>query len=87
MTKLATIRKSKGMSVQKLAEYSKISVGAIHSYEQNKLPIEGCRINTLLSLAEKLQVPFYELFDNEETKRRVCAQLVQGAEPGPGATS
>lgn len=86
MTKLATIRREKGLSVQKLAEYSDISVGAIHSYEQKKLPIEGCRISSLLSMAEKLNVPFYELFDDEELKRRVCAQLVQGAEPGPGAT-
>lgn len=86
MTKLATIRRKKGLSVQKLAEYSDISVGAIHSYEQKKLPIEGCRISSLLSMAEKLNVPFYELFDDEDLKRRVCAQLVQGAEPGPGAT-
>lgn len=86
MTKLATIRREKGLSVQKLAEYSDISVGAIHSYEQKKLPIEGCRISSLLSMAEKLNVPFYELFDDEDLKRRVCAQLVQGAEPGPGAT-
>lgn len=87
MTNLASIRKKKGLSAQKLAEYCDISVGAIHSYEQKKLPIEGCRISTLLCMAEKLNVPFYDLFDDQEIKRRVRAQLVQGAEPGPRSTS
>lgn len=86
MTNLARVRREKDMSVQKLAEYSKISVGALHSYEQNKLPIEGCRISTLLSLAEVLNVPFWELFDDPDTRRRVCAQLVRHAEPEPRST-
>lgn len=80
MTNLASIRKKKGLTCQKLAEYCNISIGAIHSYEQKRLPIESCRLSTLLILSEKLGCTISDLLEDEEIKRRVSAQLVQHAE-------
>lgn len=66
----------KHVTQQELAEYCKISIGGVQSLCQNKRPIESCRIETLLKMAECLEVPFVYLFDDDVLGKRVVDNVL-----------
>lgn len=76
MTNLKSLLLKKHVTQQELAEYCKISIACVQSFCQKKRPIENCRIDTLLKMAECLEVPFVDLFDDDILSRRVVDNVL-----------
>lgn len=89
MSRLKSIRLEKNFTQQEIAEYCKISIAAVQSYEQNKTKIENCHLETLLKMSEMLDVRFFDLLEDESIRKKIQkqirAELVQQPGPGPAA--
>lgn len=85
MSKLQEFRMQKGLSQFELALLSNVSINSIQRFEQNKYCIDNSHLETLVSLADCLNISFLDLVEDEELSRRlrkqsIRAQLVQNAE-------
>ncbi len=84
MSKLQEFRVKKQMSQFELAKLTNVSVNSIQRFEQKSNCIDNCHLETLVKIAEILQIPFYELIESENLRSRVVLQLqaplVQNAE-------
>lgn len=63
--KLQTIRNNKGLSQQKLADISNVSVRNIQYYEQGVMNIDGAKIGTLLALATALECRISDIIQDD----------------------
>lgn len=85
MSKLQEFRMQKGLSQFELALLSNVSINSIQRFEQKKYCIDNSHLETLVSLADCLNISFLDLVEDEELSRRLSkqairAQLVQNAE-------
>ena len=72
-SRLKELRKAAGLSQERLARDSDISIQAIQKYEQGQQAIEGARFPTLLRISNALGVPFWELFEDKDiAKAAIC---------------
>lgn len=69
--KLQEIRKSAGLSQSELSKISGVNLRTIQDYEIGRRNIDSAHIDTLINLAEALQVPFYELIEDEYRKSKI----------------
>lgn len=69
--KLQDIRKGAGLSQAELSKRSGIKLQTIQGYELGRRPIEGAHIDTLVSIADALGVPFYELMEDEQRIEKI----------------
>ena len=78
-SRLKQIRKDAGISQGQLARDSDVSIQTIQKIEQGKQPIEGARFLTLLRISNALGVPFWELFDDQDTaEAAICNTCCRG---------
>lgn len=85
MSKLQEFRNKMGISKFELALLSNVSINSIQRFEQKKYCIDNSHLETLVSLAECLNISFLDLVEDENLSRRLRkqalrAQLVQNAE-------
>ena len=79
VSRLQELRKAAGLSQEKLARKSDLSVALVRQYEQYVNKIEGAKYQTLLKISNILGVPFWELFDDPELeKAAICNTCCRG---------
>lgn len=71
MTKLAMIRKEKKISQFELAKKCDVSIQLIQSYEQKRLPIEGCRLESLLKICYVLDVKIWDILEDDNLAEKL----------------
>ena len=76
MTNLKRYLLKNCITQQELAEYCKISIGSVQAFCQHKRPIESCRLETLLKMAECLECGFTDLLEDDYLKRRVIENVM-----------
>lgn len=69
-SKLATVRKSKGLSQSELAKVSGVPIKSIQFFEQNPDKIDGTKLNTLCSLSLALNCSIEDIIEGEELKAK-----------------
>lgn len=72
MNRLKSIRQTKGITQNSLAEKSGISLMTIKAYEQNKRDLDGANIKTLLIISKVLGVKLIELITDKEIKEMLA---------------
>jgi transcriptional regulator with XRE-family HTH domain len=69
--KLQDIRKRVGLSQSELAKRSGIKLQTIQGYELGRRQIDGAHVDTLVSMADALGVPFYELIEDAQRIEKI----------------
>ena len=62
--KLQDIRKRVGLSQSELSRQAGVNLRTIQEYENGRRMIDNAHIDTLVSVANVLGVPFYELMED-----------------------
>lgn len=81
LSKLKAIRLEKGMLQLELAKTSGVKLRSIQEYEIEHRDISCANIRTIVSLSEALDIPFYELL-NDDLKSKVINNLNKYSKPG-----
>ena len=76
--KLKEIRKRVGLSQSELAKRSGVKLQTIQGYELGRRQIDGAHVDTLVAIAEAMQVPFYELLEDAELAQLVKTNMKRG---------
>lgn len=76
--KLQDIRKHKGLSQAELSKRSGVKLQTIQGYELGRRQIDGAHIDTLVSMAEPLEVPFYELMEDAQRIEKIKQNIKRG---------
>lgn len=63
--KLQEVRKAKGLTQAELALQSGVKLRTIQEYEYGRQKMDSAHIDTLVGIGEALEVPFYELMEDE----------------------
>ena len=63
--KLQEVRKAKGLTQAELALHSGVKLRTIQEYEYGRQKMDSAHIDTLVGSGEALEVPFYELMEDE----------------------
>lgn len=66
--RLKALRESRGLSQQKLAEMTGLSVRVLQNYEQGVRDLNGAKLVTLLKLCNALGCNLIDLVTDEETR-------------------
>lgn len=69
--KLQDIRKKSGLSQSELSHLSDVKLRTIQEYENGRRQIDNAHIDTLISIAEVLKVPFYELMEDAQRIQQI----------------
>lgn len=69
--KLQDIRKKSGLSQSELSQLSDVKLRTIQEYENGRRKIDNAHIDTLISIANVLKVPFYELMEDAQRIQRI----------------
>ena len=69
--KLKAMRESKGLSQAQLSEKSGVHLRTLQYYEQNRLNINGCKVEKIFSLALALDCDIEDILDDPETIEKV----------------
>lgn len=67
MEKLKKIREKKGLSQNKLAEFSGINVRILQNYEQGVRNLDGAKLVTLLQLCKALDCKLSDIISDAQT--------------------
>lgn len=76
--KLQDIRKRVGLSQSELAKQSGVKLQTIQGYELGRRQLDGAHIDTLVSIADALRIPFYELLEDSELAQLVKENIKRG---------
>ena len=76
--KLQETRKRVGLSQSELAKRSGVKLQTIQGYELGRRQIDGAHVDTLVAIAEAMQVPFYELLEDSELAQIVKENIKRG---------
>lgn len=69
-SKLATLRKEKGLSQSQLAVASGVRIKAVQYFEQNPDKIDGTKLNTLCDLSLALNCRVEDIIEGAELKEK-----------------
>lgn len=67
---LKALRDGRGLSQQKLAEMTGLSVRVLQNYEQGVRDLNGAKLVTLLKLCNALGCNLFDLVTDEETREQ-----------------
>lgn len=67
MTKLKSMRESRGLSQAQLAQKTGIHIRTLQYYEQGVLDFNHCKIEKIFAAALALDCDIEDILDNEET--------------------
>ena len=76
--KLQDIRKRVGLSQSELSKRSGVKLQTIQGYELGRRQIDGAHIDALVSMAEPLEVPFYELMEDAQRIEKIKQNIKRG---------
>ena len=76
MTKLQAIRKKNLISKFDLAKKTDLYIQLIQKYEQRKLPIEGCQLESLLNICTVLNCRPWDIIEDENLCRKLKSFLI-----------
>lgn len=77
--KLQELRNKAGLSQSGLAKLSGVKLRTIQEYEYGRQILDNAKLNIITALAEALQVPLYELIEDEELAEKVKANTKREA--------
>lgn len=77
--KLQDIRKRSGLSQSELSHRSGVKLRTIQEYENGRRQIDNAHVDTLISIAEVLEVPFYELMEDAQRKNNIQENIKREA--------
>ena len=77
--KLQDIRKRSGLSQSELSQRSGVKLRTIQEYENGRRQIDNAHVDTLISIAEVLEVPFYELMEDAQRKNNIQENIKREA--------
>ena len=76
--KLQEIRKRAGLSQSELANRSGVKLQTIQGYELGRRQLDGAHVDTLISIADALDIPMYELIEDAELAEKIKANIKRG---------
>lgn len=71
MVKLQEIRKRVGLSQAELSKRSGIKLQTIQGYELGRRQTDGAHVDSLVSMADALGVPFYEIIEDDALAEKI----------------
>lgn len=77
--KLQDMRKRSGLSQSELSYRSGVKLRTIQEYENGRRQIDNAHVDTLISIAEVLEVPFYELMEDAQRKNNIQENIKREA--------
>lgn len=77
--KLQELRNKVGLSQSGLAKLSGVKLRTIQEYEYGRQILDNAKLNIITALADALQVPLYELIEDEELAEKVKANAKREA--------
>ena len=77
--KLQDIRKRSGLSQSELSHRSGVQLRTIQEYENGRRQIDNAHVDTLISIAEVLEVPFNELMEDAQRKNNIQENIKREA--------
>ncbi len=76
--KLQEVRKQVGISQSELAHLSEVNLRTIQEYETGRRKMDNAHIDTLISIANVLRVPFYDLMEDKERINKIKENIKRG---------
>lgn len=76
--KLKEIRIRAGLTQSELATKADVKLRTIQEYECGRRVIDSAHIDTLISVAEVLEVPFYDLMEDGQRIEAIKANIKRG---------